>query len=236
MSRIDDSDALNARRTPSHADLDGDSRSADVIGGTWSRSTRWVDWLTIAGFAIASGAVATVGFAARSSSPGILLSVAGATSVLLGIFAVIGVLRQRSLHREFAVRKANPEAIVFTVSRPDQMQQAVNRLAPAGRVAKVPLSMTASADTRSLTLWSGGPTDPHRIMELPWSTVAAIESSTVHQVGFAQSGIDVRVQRASQEVTVPMQAIGAGLLGMYQLPAKRNQALVEELQRRRANS
>jgi hypothetical protein len=236
MSRIDDSDALNARRKPSHADLDGDSRSADVIAGTWSRATRWVDWLTIAGFANASAAMATVAFAAGPSSPGILVSVAGATSVLLGIFAVIGVLRQRSVHREFAVRKARPEAIVFTVSRPDRMQQAVDRLAPAGRAAKVPLSMTASADTRSFTLWAGGQTDPHRILELPWSTVAAIETSTVHQVGFAQPGIEVRVQSASQEVTVPVQAIEAGLLGMYQLPARRNQALVEALQRRRANS
>lgn len=235
MSRIDDSDAL-ARRKPSHADLDGDSRSASVIGGGWSRSTRWGDWLTIAGFAIASAAMGTVAFAAGPSSLGILISVAGAASVLLGVFAVIGVLRQRSLHREFAVRKASPEAIVFSVSRPDGMQQAVNRLAPASRAAMVPLSMTASADTRTLTLWAGAPTDPHRILELPWSRVAAIESSTVHQVGFAQPGIDVRVQSASHEVTVPLQAIGAGLLGMYQLPAKRNQALVEELQRRRANS
>jgi hypothetical protein len=93
--------------------------------------------------------------------------------------------------------------------------------------------MTASADVRSLTFWAGGPTDPHRIMELPWSTVARIEPSTVHQVGFAQPGIEVRVQGANQGVTVPMQAIGAGLLGMYQLPARRNQALVQELQRLR---
>lgn len=156
------------------------------------------------------------------------------TGCVVVAFALTMIWAARAVQRAEGLAHARPGATVVRAVRARGLRRAVT--AVRTEVPFLPFGLTLVADDTGIEVWGGGAEHPVRIGRAPWEAVAAIEPTRAIRWGRAADGLAITVRDGVDDapVSMPVAVVGAGLGGLSAPPRAELDALVAELEARRA--
>jgi hypothetical protein len=156
-------------------------------------------------------------------------------ALLVPFYTLAFVLSTRREAIAHAIKKDQPEGIVFTSGRTPDLPPALKRVGyeeqAEMRAKDLPLSLCIVGNAHGVAMWGGSPKQPYEYFHVPWSSVATVTSADIYEFGRTTRGLNVVVHDKSglSDVALPFIVTGRGPGGLFAQPRLVIEGILREL-------
>lgn len=210
--------------------------------GQRTRATPVLGFALLAIFIVGQVAIIAMRSVESSSSKPSVLAVSIDLAIsVMAVFSVglcaLSVWRYLASRRDKRVGALSGGTIVLSAIAGPSLDGAISRLSTKSgpRHTPVPVSLSVSANSRHLTLWSGF-SRPRPFLRLNWGRVTEVRVDWVRERGRRSRALLLGVRIGSDAIELPLIVVGGGLLGAFPVKQDRLEVLAEQLRRKIGNA